>query len=95
MLTEIASVKDPVSGAVTRVAWEGTLPKPTLEGRRATYESVEPGTDLVIEATSTGFEQFWLPAWKQRLLPVGLHLERKVGVFYSHYKSSRKVLWGG
>ncbi|MGW6130131.1 putative toxin [Cellulomonas sp. NPDC055163] len=57
---EIASVSDPVTGTVTRVAWEGELPAPRLEGRRATYESVEPGTDLVIEATSTGFEQFFV-----------------------------------
>lgn len=59
-LTEVASVTDPASGLVTRVQWEGTLPTPTLSGRRATYESVEPGTDLVIEATSTGFEQFFV-----------------------------------
>lgn len=58
--TQIASVTDPATGVVTSVQWDGTLPEPHLEGRRATYEEVEPGIDLVLEATSTGFEQFFV-----------------------------------
>jgi RHS repeat-associated protein len=38
--------------------WQGTLPEPKLEGRKATYRDVRPGADLVVEATRTGFEQF-------------------------------------
>lgn len=40
------------------VQWSGALPEPKLEGRRAVYPEVQPGVDLVIEATRTGFEQF-------------------------------------
>lgn len=58
--TLIASVTDPATGVVTRVQWDGTLPQPRLEGRRATYKGVEPGIDLVLEATSTGFQQFFV-----------------------------------
>ncbi|WP_147251505.1 DNRLRE domain-containing protein [Blastococcus sp. TBT05-19] len=38
----------------------GRLPKPRLEGSRATYENVKPGVDLVIEVNREGFEQFWV-----------------------------------
>jgi len=55
---EVASVTDPTTGAVSRVSWAGDLPSPRLEGRRAVYEDVRPGVDLVFEATSTGFAQF-------------------------------------
>ncbi|MFF3286229.1 DNRLRE domain-containing protein [Streptomyces sp. NPDC003023] len=43
--------------AVT-LGWEGALPEPELDGHRAVYENVRPGTDLVVEATRTGFEQY-------------------------------------
>jgi hypothetical protein len=42
------------------LAWEGTLPTPRLEGPRATYPQVQPGVDLVVEATRTGYEQFFV-----------------------------------
>ncbi|NUT95220.1 MAG: DNRLRE domain-containing protein, partial [Saccharothrix sp.] len=38
--------------------WTGALPEPRLDGHRATYPDARPGVDLVVEATSTGFEQF-------------------------------------
>ncbi|WP_137992727.1 DNRLRE domain-containing protein [Streptomyces vilmorinianum] len=40
------------------LGWQGALPEPTLRGPKATYENVLPGTDLVVEATRTGFEQY-------------------------------------
>ncbi|MCJ0873850.1 DNRLRE domain-containing protein [Streptomyces sp. AP-93] len=43
--------------AVT-LGWKGALPEPVLEGAKATYENVLPATDLVVEATRTGFEQY-------------------------------------
>ncbi|MFJ2862441.1 ricin-type beta-trefoil lectin domain protein [Kitasatospora sp. NPDC087314] len=38
--------------------WLGKLPKPRLEGSKATYVNARPGVDLVLQATRTGFEQF-------------------------------------
>ncbi|MFE7191775.1 ricin-type beta-trefoil lectin domain protein [Kitasatospora sp. NPDC057541] len=38
--------------------WLGRLPKPKLEGNKATYVDARPGVDLVVKATRTGFEQF-------------------------------------
>ncbi|MFH9983350.1 RHS repeat-associated core domain-containing protein [Streptomyces sp. NPDC017179] len=38
--------------------WKGGLPKPKLDGTRATYVDAVPGADVVVEATRTGFEQF-------------------------------------
>lgn len=40
--------------------WSGPLPKPRLEGPRAVYPEARPGVDLVVEATRTGFEQFFV-----------------------------------
>lgn len=40
------------------VAWNGPLPKPVLQGTKATYPDVRAGIDLVVEATRTGFEQY-------------------------------------
>ncbi|MEU9073327.1 ricin-type beta-trefoil lectin domain protein [Kitasatospora sp. NPDC048538] len=41
-----------------RFGWLGKLPKPKLDGNKATYVDARPGVDLVLEATRTGFEQF-------------------------------------
>ncbi|MFC5662329.1 DNRLRE domain-containing protein [Kitasatospora misakiensis] len=38
--------------------WLGKLPKPKLEGSKATYVDARPGVDLLLQATRTGFEQF-------------------------------------
>ena len=42
------------------IDWSTALPKPTLAGPRATYADVQPGVDLVVEATRTGYEQFFV-----------------------------------
>ncbi|MFF0428428.1 DNRLRE domain-containing protein [Streptomyces sp. NPDC004520] len=38
--------------------WRGGLPRPEIDGTRATYVNAVPGADVVVEATRTGFEQF-------------------------------------
>ncbi|MCX5214893.1 DNRLRE domain-containing protein [Kitasatospora sp. NBC_00240] len=40
--------------------WKGGLPKPVLDGTRATYQDAvaDGAADLVVEATRTGFEQY-------------------------------------
>ncbi|GAA2401565.1 hypothetical protein GCM10010420_30550 [Streptomyces glaucosporus] len=40
------------------LGWKGALPEPVLKGHRATYVNALPKTDLVVEATRTGFEQY-------------------------------------
>ena len=47
-------------GAVTTLSWAGVLPRPELSGPRAVYRGVRPGVDLVVEATASGFEQFFV-----------------------------------
>ncbi|MFF8190515.1 DNRLRE domain-containing protein [Streptomyces bobili] len=47
------------------LGWQGALPAPRLDGPKATYEDVAPGTDLVVEATRTGFEQYLVVADRQ------------------------------
>jgi large repetitive protein len=42
------------------VDWSGALPAPTLSGNVATYADVQPGVDLKVEATRTGFEQYFV-----------------------------------
>ncbi|MFF9061066.1 DNRLRE domain-containing protein [Streptomyces sp. NPDC101213] len=47
------------------LGWRGALPEPSLDGPKATYADVSPGTDLVVEATRTGFEQYLVVADRQ------------------------------
>ncbi len=47
-------------GSLVGFGWAGSLPKPVLVGPKATYTEVLPGVDLVIEATPSGFEQFFV-----------------------------------
>ncbi len=47
-------------GARVELGWDGALPAPRLEGPRAVYPQVRPGLDLVVEASRTGFEQFFV-----------------------------------
>ena len=42
------------------VSWDGPLPRPVLAGSTATYPDVQPGLDLVIQAQTTGYEQFFV-----------------------------------
>lgn len=65
-LVSVTDPGDPLAGSArTRSrarglswGWRGGLPAPVLEGSRATYPEVRPGMDLVVEVTTTGFEQF-------------------------------------
>ncbi len=53
-LVELSSAKGSIG-----FGWDGdALPVPVLEGSRATYVDVEPGVDLIVEATRYGFEHF-------------------------------------
>lgn len=42
------------------LGWPGRLPEPVLSGTRATYLSIRAGVDLIMEATSRGFEQYFV-----------------------------------
>ena len=47
-------------GSVVGFNWLGALPKPVLDGPKATFVEVLPGVDLVVEANASGFEQFFV-----------------------------------
>ncbi|MCG5472889.1 DUF6531 domain-containing protein [Micromonospora sp. LAH09] len=49
-----------VGGKNVSIGWNGKLPKPVLTGNRAVYQEVRPGVDLVVEATRTSVEQFFI-----------------------------------
>ncbi|MFE5484147.1 DNRLRE domain-containing protein [Streptomyces sp. NPDC056527] len=49
---------DAGDGKELGLAWRGVLPEPSLSGTTARYANVLTATDLVIESTRTGFEQF-------------------------------------
>ncbi|EFG09293.1 phospholipase A2 [Streptomyces clavuligerus] len=49
---------DDGDGRKMTLSWRGALPAPALEGNTARYPDVLPRTDLVVDATRTGFEQF-------------------------------------
>ncbi|HLL34116.1 MAG TPA: DNRLRE domain-containing protein [Streptomyces sp.] len=49
------------AGRQMQLGWYGALPTPTVEGAEDTvarYKNVLPATDLLIESTRTGYEQF-------------------------------------
>lgn len=48
------------AGQTVGLQWDEPLPEPRLEGPRAVYPDVQPGVDLVIEVTRTGYEQFFV-----------------------------------
>jgi len=47
-------------GSLLGFSWPGPLPKPVLDGPKATFTEVLPGVDLVVEANASGFEQFFI-----------------------------------
>ena len=49
-----------VGGERVSIEWNGALAAPVLAGNRATYPEVRPGVDLVVEASRTGVEQFFV-----------------------------------
>ncbi|WP_409490264.1 RICIN domain-containing protein [Amycolatopsis sp. cmx-11-12] len=55
---DLATVQSP-DGKVA-LQYPGALPEPVLTGEVATYPEVQPGVDLQVKATRTGFEQFFV-----------------------------------
>ncbi|WP_432831345.1 RHS repeat-associated core domain-containing protein [Dactylosporangium sp. CA-092794] len=49
------------------LVWPGRLPRPAVDGTRATYTDVLDGVDLVIESTRTGYEQFFVVKTREAL----------------------------
>ncbi|MEU6934927.1 DNRLRE domain-containing protein [Streptomyces sp. NPDC046374] len=49
---------DAGDGKELGLSWRGVLPEPVLAGTTARYADVMTGTDLRVESTRTGFEQF-------------------------------------
>ncbi|MEV6326459.1 DNRLRE domain-containing protein [Streptomyces sp. NPDC051909] len=49
---------DAGDGRELGLSWRGVLPEPALSGTTARYADVMTGTDLLVESTRTGFEQF-------------------------------------
>ncbi|TYP90610.1 DNRLRE domain-containing protein [Blastococcus xanthinilyticus] len=56
----LVSLASGADGQAVAVEWNDPLPVPELDGPRATYRDVQPGVDLVVEVTRTGFEQFYV-----------------------------------
>ncbi|WP_328957370.1 DNRLRE domain-containing protein [Kitasatospora purpeofusca] len=46
------------NGTSMSLSWRGTLPAPVVDGTTARYQNALTATDLIIESTRTGFEQF-------------------------------------
>ncbi|GGY50154.1 hypothetical protein GCM10010363_33830 [Streptomyces omiyaensis] len=49
---------DAGGGRSLGLSWRGALPEPALSGTTARYANVLTATDLIVESTRTGFEQF-------------------------------------
>ncbi|MEU4618519.1 RHS repeat-associated core domain-containing protein [Actinoplanes sp. NPDC023801] len=49
-----------VGGKRVSIGWDGVLTDPVLDGNRAIYREVRTGVDLVVEASTTGVEQFFV-----------------------------------
>lgn len=49
---------DSGEGHEMTLSWRGALPDPVVHGTEARYPGVTTGTDMLIESTRTGFEQF-------------------------------------
>lgn len=65
---DAASVLSP-DGTETALSWGAALPTPTLAGNRATYAGARPGSDLIVEATRSGFAAWLTPSTP---VPTGL-----------------------
>lgn len=55
---DLAAVR--AAGGRVALQYSGVLPDPVLSGDTATYREVQPGVDLQVKATRTGFEQFFV-----------------------------------
>ncbi|MFG3496811.1 DNRLRE domain-containing protein [Streptomyces sp. NPDC047886] len=49
---------DAGDGRAMTLSWRGVLPEPAVSGTRARYPNALASTDLIVESTRTGFEQF-------------------------------------
>ncbi|MFI8258235.1 DNRLRE domain-containing protein [Streptomyces filamentosus] len=49
---------DSGEGHEMTLSWRGALPDPVVQGTEARYPGVTTGTDMIVESTRTGFEQF-------------------------------------
>ncbi len=49
---------DSGEGHEMTLSWRGALPEPVVDGTEARYPNVSTGTDMIVESTRTGFEQF-------------------------------------
>ncbi|WP_432122460.1 DNRLRE domain-containing protein, partial [Streptomyces sp. S1] len=49
---------DAGEGRALDLSWRGVLPEPAISGHTARYANALTATDLVVESTRTGFEQF-------------------------------------
>jgi RHS repeat-associated protein len=58
--TEGFAAKLDLGGRSFAIDWPTPLPKPTLRGDTATYSEVQPGVDLALRATPTGFEHSFI-----------------------------------
>lgn len=63
----VASIRDVVrmsnrsdTESVIALGWDKPLPAPRIDGPRAIYADTLPGIDLILEATRTGFEQYFV-----------------------------------
>ncbi|MGW2399471.1 DNRLRE domain-containing protein [Kitasatospora sp. NPDC001664] len=56
--TPLVTLHGGEGGPAMTLNWHGELPTPVLEGTKARYPDALTATDLVIESTRTGFEQF-------------------------------------
>jgi len=75
--TVLLSETDPETGVSLRVLWDGSrLPRPVLDGGRATYKNVYPGVDLVIDILPEGFEEYFVVRTRAALRAApDLHLD--------------------
>ncbi len=78
--TVLLSETDPATGASIQLLWDGSrLPRPNLDGGRATYKNVYPGVDLVIDILPVGFEQYFVIRTRAALKTApDLHLDLAV-----------------
>lgn len=69
-------------GSGRQVEWLSpwALPKPTLDGTKATYADVQPGVDLVLDARRSGFEQDFVLKTRPTTAPVWRILLRTKGL---------------
>lgn len=67
--TDLASVR--IANEPVVLGWRGQLPEPVISDTTATYPSVRPGVDLVVEATRTSFETRLIVANRAAALQLG------------------------